>query len=43
MIRLENISKDFVVDGKTVHAVKDVTIEIDKGADLWNYRFLRSR
>lgn len=31
MIRLENISKDFVVDGKTVHAVKDVTIEIDKG------------
>ena len=31
MIRLENISKDFVVDGKTVHAVKDVTIEIAKG------------
>ena len=31
MIRLENISKDFVVDGKTVHAVKDVTIEIEKG------------
>lgn len=31
MIRLENISKDFVVDGKTLHAVKDVTIEIDKG------------
>ena len=31
MIRLENISKDYVVDGKTVHAVKDVTIEIDKG------------
>ena len=31
MIRLENISKDFVVDGKTVHAVKDVTNEIDKG------------
>ena len=31
MIRLENISKDFVVDGKTVHAIKDVTIEIDKG------------
>lgn len=31
MIRLENISKDFVVDGKTVHAVKNVTIEIDKG------------
>lgn len=31
MIRLEHISKDFVVDGKTVHAVKDVTIEIDKG------------
>ena len=31
MIRLENISKEFVVDGKTVHAVKDVTIEIAKG------------
>lgn len=31
MIRLEHISKDFVVEGKTVHAVKDVTIEIDKG------------
>ena len=31
MIKLEHISKDFVVDGKTVHAVKDVTIEIDKG------------
>lgn len=31
MIRLKNISKDFVVDGKTVHAVKDVTIEIAKG------------
>ena len=31
MIRLENISKEFVVYGKTVHAVKDVTIEIAKG------------
>ena len=31
MIRLEHISKDFVVEGKTVHAVNDVTIEIDKG------------
>ena len=34
MIRLENISKDFVVDGKTVHAVKDVTIKLIKDRSL---------
>lgn len=31
MIRFEHISKEFRGEGKSVHAVKDVTLEIDKG------------